>query len=157
MAVLSPTQLAHILLLLNLLLSAFLATMWKKATYKSVQLVSFSAWPWLPSLYLQYLQSPSDLSSRGEIFQALNLASQKIHSALFDRHLRLSLKLHYCFPWVFLTFQILFFFSPPEQRAQHRKDKAGWGTQALSSVGAAGREEGQQDGCERAHTATALN
>lgn len=83
----SSIQLAQMLLSLNLLLSALLAITRTKAAYKAVQLVSFSAGPWLPSLYLQYLQSPSDLSSRGEMLQALNFASQKIHSALYDRDL----------------------------------------------------------------------
>lgn len=39
----SPTQLAHVLLLLNLFLSALLARMWAKTAHKSVQIVSFSA------------------------------------------------------------------------------------------------------------------
>lgn len=70
---------------------------------------------------------------------------------LFDRDLRFSLKLYYCFPWIFffLTFQILFFFSSPsEEYAQQLKEKAGWSMQTVSSVRAAGREEGQQESCD---------
>lgn len=63
-ACLSPTLLAWILLLLNLLLSAH-DNIVTRATYKATQLLSFSPWPWHTSLYLQYLQPPSDLLSRG--------------------------------------------------------------------------------------------
>lgn len=105
-----------------------LAKMWTKETYESVHCVSFSPWRWFPSLYLEDLQSSSDLSSRGEMLQALNLASQKIHLALFDRHLRLSLKL-LLFSQGFFDLQnpfLTFFSSSPEQPTQHIKDKASW-------------------------------
>lgn len=81
---------------------------------------------------------------------SLNFAPQK-YIQLFDRSLRFSLKLYYDFHWIFFTFQILFFSSsPPEEHAQQLNEKAGWSMQTVSSVGAAGREEGQQESCDRA-------
>lgn len=41
-----------------------------------------------------------------------------------------------------------FLSSPPEEYVQQLKEKAGWSMQAVSSVGAAGREEGQQESCD---------
>lgn len=80
---------------------------------------------------------------------ALNFAPQKC-TQLFDRSLRFSLKLYY-FHWIFFDLPNPTFFpsSPPEEHAQELKEKAGWSRQAVSSVGAAGREEGQQEGCDR--------
>lgn len=79
---------------------------------------------------------------------ALNFALQKYIQVL-DRGLRFSLKLYYYYHWIFLTLQILFFLSsPPEEYVQQLKEKAGWSMQAVSSVGAAGREEGQQESCD---------
>lgn len=71
---------------------------------------------------------------------------EKPFSSVWQRSQRLSLKLYYCFHCVFFDlpnpFCFVFVFSLPEQHAQHLKDKAGWCTQALSSIGVAGREEG---------------
>lgn len=161
-AFLSPTLLAWILLLLNLLLSAH-DNMVTRATYKATQLLSFSPWPWHTSLYLQYPQPPSDLLYREPDPLGFELSILKyihIYMLMFDRDLSIFLwNSIIVFTVVFVlffffTFQILFFLTP------RRADKEGQscvGMQSLSSTGAATGGEGQQDGCDRAHTATALN
>lgn len=85
--------------------------------------------------------------------KTIQLCLAEISKALSETLLLFSL----CFFDLLNTFCFVFVFSPPEQHAQHLKDKAGWCTQALSSIGVAGREEGQQDDCDRAHVAAALN
>lgn len=162
-ACLSPTLLAWILLLLNLLLSAH-DNIVTRATYKATQLLSFSPWPWHTSLYLQYLQPPSDLLSRGPDPLGFELSILKyiyiyMFSSVWQRSHRLSLKLYHCFHYCllfFFTFQILFFLTPRRARSAS-KGQSCVGMQSPSSTGAAARGEGQQDGCDRAHTATALN
>lgn len=78
----------------------------------------------------------------------------KKYIQLFDRSLRFSLKFYYNFHWVFFfgtsKSYVFFFSSPSEEHAQQLKEKAGWSMQIVSSVGAAGREAGQQEGCGRA-------
>lgn len=92
--------------------------------------MGFSAQPWHPSLHLQYLQSSSDLSSRGEMLQPLYFPSLKIyiHSFVWQRSQRLSLKLSYCFHCCF----DLFF---PAPRRVHSA------SEGQSCVGRAGSEQ----------------
>lgn len=133
-ACLSPTLLAWILLLLNLLLSAH-DNIVTRATYKATQLLSFSPWPWHTSLYLQYLQPPSDLLSRGPDPLGFELSILKyiyiyMFSSVWQRSQRLSLKLYHCFHYCLLVFFLpskSYFSSPPEELARHLKDKAVWG------------------------------
>lgn len=132
-AFLSPTLLAWILLLLNLLLSAH-DNMVTRATHKATQLLSFSPWPWHTSLYLQYPQPPSDLLYRGPDPLGFELSILKyiyiyMFSSVWQRSQCLSLKLYHCFHCCFCF--VLFlpskssFSSPPEELT--KKDKAVWG------------------------------
>lgn len=117
-AFLSPTLLAWILLLLNLLLSAH-DNMVTRATYKATQLLSFSPWPWHTSLYLQYPQPPSDLLYREPDPLGFELSILKyihIYMLMFDRDLSI-------FLWnsiiVFTVVFVLFCFYLPNPLFPH--------------------------------------